>query len=60
MSQSFPTMRKSRQSQRSRPQEFTFQEEEPDDDALRIRALSRQIPSLARQAAMDPGYGVEL
>jgi type IV secretion system protein VirD4 len=41
-------------------QEFAFQEEEPDDDAPRARALRRQIPSLARQAAMDPGDGVDL
>jgi type IV secretion system protein VirD4 len=41
-------------------QEFAFQEEEPDDDALRARAMRRQIASLARQAAMDPGDGVEL
>jgi type IV secretion system protein VirD4 len=40
--------------------EFTFAEEDPDDDAVRARALRKQISSLARQAALDPGDGMEL
>jgi type IV secretion system protein VirD4 len=41
--------------------EFTFVEEDPDDDAVRARALrQQQVRSLARQAAMDPGDGMEL
>jgi type IV secretion system protein VirD4 len=40
--------------------EFVFTEEDPDDDAIRARALRQQVRSLARQAAMDPGDGMEL
>jgi type IV secretion system protein VirD4 len=40
--------------------EFTFTEEDPNDDALRARALQQQARGLARQAAMDPGDGLEL
>ena len=40
--------------------EFTFVDEDPDDDAVRARALRQQIRGLARQAAMDPGDGMKL
>jgi type IV secretion system protein VirD4 len=40
--------------------EFVFREEDPDDDALRARALRQQSRGLARQAAMDPGDGIDL
>jgi type IV secretion system protein VirD4 len=40
--------------------EFTFTEEDPNGDALRARALQQQARGLARQAAMDPGDGLEL
>ena len=40
--------------------EFTFGEEDPDDDAVRARALRQQVRGLARQAAMDPGDGMKL
>ena len=40
--------------------EFTFIEEDPDDDALRARALQQQARAIARQAAMDPGDGMKL
>ena len=40
--------------------EFVFGEEDPDDDAVRARVLRQQDRGLARQAAMDPGDGVEL
>lgn len=40
--------------------EFVFGEEEPDDDAVRARALRQQARGLARQAAMDPGDGIDL
>ena len=40
--------------------EFVFAEEDPDDDAARARALRQQARGLARQAAMDPGDGMEL
>jgi type IV secretion system protein VirD4 len=40
--------------------EFAFGEDEPDDGALRARALRQQARGLARQAAMDPGDGMEL
>ena len=40
--------------------EFVFGEEDPDDDAVRARVLRQQARGLARQAAMDPGDGLEL
>ena len=40
--------------------EFNFEEEEPDDDAVRARALRQQARVLARQAAMDPDDGMQL
>jgi type IV secretion system protein VirD4 len=40
--------------------EFTFGEEDPDDDAIRARALRQQGRRLARQVAMDPGDGMKL
>jgi type IV secretion system protein VirD4 len=40
--------------------EFTFGEDDSDDDAARARALRQQARGIARQAAMDPGDGMEL
>jgi len=40
--------------------EFAFAEEEPDDDAVRARAMRQRVRGLARQVAMDPGDGIEL
>ena len=40
--------------------EFVFGEEEPDDDAVRARALRQQARGLARQAAMNLGDGINL
>jgi type IV secretion system protein VirD4 len=40
--------------------EFTFTVEEADDEIARARPLRRQVRGLARQAAMDPGDGIEL
>jgi type IV secretion system protein VirD4 len=40
--------------------EFVFGEEDPDDNAVRARALRQQARGLARQAAMDPGDGIDL
>jgi type IV secretion system protein VirD4 len=40
--------------------EFTFAEEDPDDDAVRARTLRQQIRGLARQTALDPGDGMKL
>lgn len=39
--------------------EFTFEENESDDDAVRARALRQQVRSLAPQAAIDLGDGME-
>ena len=44
----------------SPPPEFAFTEDDPDDDAVRARVMRRQMSGLARQAAMDPGDGLEL
>jgi len=43
--------------------EFAFDpagEEEPDDEAVRARTLQRRFRAVARQAALDPGDGIEL
>jgi type IV secretion system protein VirD4 len=40
--------------------EFVFSEDDPDDDAIRTRVLREQARGVARQAAMDPGDGLEL
>jgi type IV secretion system protein VirD4 len=41
------------------PAEFAF-EDEPDEDAVRARVLRAAGRGLARQAAMDPGDGIDL
>jgi type IV secretion system protein VirD4 len=41
-------------------EEFVFIDDDPDDDAARARALRQQVRGLARQAAMDPGDGIDL
>jgi type IV secretion system protein VirD4 len=40
--------------------EFAFGEDDPDDEALRARVLRAKARGLARQAAMDPGDGIDL
>jgi type IV secretion system protein VirD4 len=40
--------------------EFTFGEEQADDNAARTRALRQQVRNLARQGAMDPDDGMGL
>lgn len=40
--------------------EFVFGEDEPDEDAVRARALRTAARGLARQAALDPGDGIDL
>jgi type IV secretion system protein VirD4 len=35
--------------------EFELPEDDPDDDAQRLRALQRQVRTIARQATLDPG-----
>ena len=42
------------------PPEFDFTEDEGDSDAIRARLLRMNVPGLARQAAMDPGDGLDL
>ncbi len=42
------------------PPEFEFAEDEADDDAVRARRLRATARGLARQAAMDPGDGIDL
>ena len=42
------------------PPEFDFTEDEGDSDAKRARLLRMNVPGLARQAAMDPGDGLDL
>ena len=42
------------------PTEFDFTEEEDDGVAVRARVMRTNVPGLARQAAMDPGDGLEL
>ncbi len=40
--------------------EFEFAEDEADEDAVRARRLRATARGLARQAAMDPGDGIDL
>lgn len=40
--------------------EFLFGEDEADEDAVRVRALRATARGLARQAALDPGDGIDL
>jgi type IV secretion system protein VirD4 len=40
--------------------EFTFGEEQADDNAARARALRQRVRNLARQGAMDPDDGMGL
>jgi type IV secretion system protein VirD4 len=40
--------------------EFTFGEDDFDDDAVRARALRQQARGLARRATLDPSDGMEL
>jgi type IV secretion system protein VirD4 len=40
--------------------EFTFGEDDSDDDAAHARTLRQQARGIARQAAMDPGDGMQL
>jgi type IV secretion system protein VirD4 len=42
------------------PPEFDFAEDEGESDAIRARELRRNVSGLARQAAMDPGDGLDL
>jgi type IV secretion system protein VirD4 len=42
------------------PAEFTFGEDEADDEALRARVLRAKARGIARQAAMDPADGIDL
>jgi type IV secretion system protein VirD4 len=42
------------------PPEFDFTGEEGDSGAIRARVLRMNVPGLARQAAMDPGDGLDL
>src|SRR5262249_7752581 len=40
--------------------EFTFSDDEPDDDPLRAGALRQRFGTVARQAALDPDDGIPL
>ncbi|HEX9275534.1 MAG TPA: conjugal transfer protein TraG, partial [Casimicrobiaceae bacterium] len=40
--------------------EFTFSDDEPDDDAARAGALRQRFGTVARQAALDPDDGIPL
>lgn len=42
------------------PAEFAFGDEELDDEAVRARVLRDKARGLARQAALDPGDGIDL
>ena len=42
------------------PPEFEFAEDDADEDAVRARRLRATARGLARQAAMDPGDGIDL
>jgi type IV secretion system protein VirD4 len=40
--------------------EFDPETDQRDDDAIRVRALVRNVRSIARQVFLDPGDGMEL
>ena len=40
--------------------EFAVLEDEPDDDAVRVKAMRQRFGSVARQAALDPDDGLPL
>jgi type IV secretion system protein VirD4 len=40
--------------------EFDPETDQRDDDAIRVRALVRNVRSVARQVSLDPGDGMEL
>ena len=40
--------------------EFAVLEDDPDDDAIRAKALNQNFRGLARQAALDPDDGLGL
>lgn len=40
--------------------EFAFLEDEPEDEAVRARTLAARARSVARQASLDPGDGINL
>lgn len=42
------------------PNEFDLDRDEPDDDAIRRRAVDRAMRRVARQAALNPNDGIEL
>ena len=43
-----------------RDDEFDLDRDEPDDEAIRRRALDRTMRQVSRQAALDPNDGIEL
>jgi type IV secretion system protein VirD4 len=40
--------------------EFALLEDEPDDDPIRAKALNQNLRTIARQAVLDPGDGLDL
>ena len=40
--------------------EFALLEDEPDDDAVRAKAMSQSFRAVTRQAALDPDDGLEM
>jgi type IV secretion system protein VirD4 len=40
--------------------EFGLLEDEPDDDPIRAKALNQKFRTIARQAVLDPGDGLDL
>ena len=40
--------------------EFTFSDDEPDDDVVRAGALRQRFGTVARQAVLDPDVGIPL
>jgi type IV secretion system protein VirD4 len=46
--------------QRKESAEIALLEDEPDDDAIRAKALTQSLRSVARQAVLDPDDGLGL
>src|SRR5205807_8784341 len=59
-SQPFPSMRRLRRNRRNRPIHSPYWVDEDDDEPVQAKTLRQAMRTVARQAALDPGDGLEL
>ena len=60
VSRHYLTTKRSRPKSSKPSTEFTFSEDEPDDDAIRAGTLRQRFGTVARQAALNPDDGISL